>query len=182
MTPNWDMRTGSGANTHEAVTGTADSHMAPGWQQKITLSPEERLQYPSKTLESTLRSLLQEDVCVTVGKSFLHLKSVWKMTTVVLGYCWDLTGIKCPETGERWTWEPEQIKVYPKQNQLEEKSKQKVKAPCLELQWNTAMALCTYTCTMHKSNAGLFPFCNSNVFAATMGKGCKARLRERSDP
>ena len=75
------MRTGSSANTHEAVTGTADSHTAPEWQQKITLSPEERFQYPPKTSESTLRSLLQEAVCATVGKSTslsspeIHLKN-----------------------------------------------------------------------------------------------------------
>lgn len=56
------------------------------------------------------------------------------MTTVVLAYCRDITGIKCPEMGKRWPWEPEQIKFYPEQNQLEEKAKQKVKSPCLELQ------------------------------------------------
>lgn len=58
------MRTGSSANTHEAVTGTADSHMGSEWQQEITQSQNKRLRHTAKALESTLRSLLHQDVCV----------------------------------------------------------------------------------------------------------------------
>lgn len=82
MTPNWDMRTGSSANTHEAATGTADSHMGSEWQQEITQRQNKRLRHPDKTLKNTLRSLLHQDVCVwqpARQKTFLCLKSIWKM-------------------------------------------------------------------------------------------------------